>query len=49
MRRLWAGLPGPTALKTLEVGVLVVALLVALALLFEWAGAILDSGGTVGA
>lgn len=48
MKRMWSMLPGPAALKAVEVAVIVVAALVLLAILFEWAGILLDSGGAIG-
>lgn len=48
MRRLWSSLPGPAPVKAVQALVLLLALLVALFFLFEWAGTFLDSGGTVG-
>ena len=49
MRQLMSRLPGPTPVKVLIMIVLVVIVLVALGFLFEWAGGILDDGGTIGA
>lgn len=48
MKRMWSLLPGPTAIKAVEAAVIVVAALVLLAVLFEWAGTLLDSGGAIG-
>lgn len=48
MKRIWGILPGPTAVKLLEVLVLVVVALLVLFFLFEWAGGFLDSGGAIG-
>lgn len=48
MRRLWTALPGPAPVKALEAVVVLLVALVALFFLFEWAGALLDSGGAVG-
>ena len=48
MRRLFAQLPGPPAVRVLIAAVLVVMVLIAVFFLFEWAGDLLDSGGVVG-
>lgn len=48
MKRMWSMLPGPTAIKAVEAAVMVVVALVLLAVLFEWAGTLLDSGGAIG-
>ena len=48
MRRFFDALPGPPLVRALIVAVVVVAALVVLGLLFEWAGDLLDTGGTVG-
>lgn len=48
MRRLYELLPGPTAVKVLELIVIFLVALIALFFLFEWAGDLLDSGGVVG-
>jgi hypothetical protein len=48
MRRLFNALPGPLPARVLIVVGLLAVLLVALFLLFEWAGDLLDSGGVVG-
>ncbi len=48
MRRLFDALPGPLLVRVLIVVVLVVVALILLGLLFEWAGDLLDTGGTVG-
>lgn len=48
MKRIWAILPGPPAVKALEATVLLAIALVLLAMLFEWAGTLLDSGGAIG-
>lgn len=48
MRRVWDALPGPVTVKVIEAVALVVVALVALGLLFEWAGGLLDSGGAIG-
>lgn len=48
MKRMWSMLPGPTAIKAVEAAVVVVVALVLLAVLFEWAGTLLDSGGAIG-
>ena len=48
MRRLFARLPGPFAVRLVIVIVALVVALIALFFLFEWAGDLLDSGGVVG-
>ena len=48
MKRIWSILPGPTAIKAVEAAVIIVVALVLLAVLFEWAGTLLDSGGAIG-
>ena len=48
MRRFFALLPGPTIVKILLMVAIIVAALIALMFLFEWAGDLLDSGGVIG-
>ncbi|HEY7703676.1 MAG TPA: hypothetical protein VID03_02475 [Acidimicrobiia bacterium] len=48
MRKLFAALPGPAAVRVLQMVLIVAVALVALFYLFEWAGDLLDSGGVVG-
>ena len=48
MKQLYARLPGPAPVKILLVVVLILVALVLLSILFEWAGGILDDGGTIG-
>ena len=48
MRRLFAALPGPVAVRVMMVAAILVVLLIALFFLFERAGDLLDSGGVVG-
>ncbi len=48
MRRLLGRLPGPLPVRALIVLVALLVTLIALFLLFEWAGDLLDSGGVVG-
>lgn len=48
MRRIFARLPGPFAVRLAIVIVALAAVLIALFFLFEWAGDLLDSGGVVG-
>jgi hypothetical protein len=49
VRRIWAALPGPTPVKLVEALALIVAALIVLFFLFEWAGGLLDSGGAIAA
>lgn len=49
MRNIWRRLPGAAPVKVVEVVVIAAVVLVALGFLFEWAGDLLDSGGTIGA
>ena len=48
MRRLFARLPGPFAVRLVIAIVVLMVALIALFFLFEWAGDLLDSGGVVG-
>ncbi|CAN5771299.1 hypothetical protein BH23ACT5_BH23ACT5_02790 [soil metagenome] len=48
MKRIWAALPGPTPLRVVLAGLLAIAALAAMVVLFEWAGDFLDSGGAIG-
>ena len=47
MRKLFAALPGPTPVRILLMIVIAAVALTLLGLLFEWAGDILDDGGTI--
>lgn len=49
MRRLFDALPGPAPVRVLILVVAVLVAVVALGLLFEWAGDFVDNGGTIGA
>lgn len=49
MGRWFRALPGPIAVKALLAFVLAIVILAALLVLFEWAGDLLDNGGTIGA
>ena len=49
MRRFFDALPGPVPVKAVIAVVIVVVVLVALGFLFEFAGDLLDDGGTIGA
>lgn len=44
--RLYRSLPGPLRVALMAIAVVVIAAL--LVLLFEWAGDLLDTGGTIG-
>jgi hypothetical protein len=48
MRRFFAMLPGPLPVRLLIILMVLAVALVALFLLFEWGGDLLDSGGVVG-
>ena len=48
MKQLYARMPGPPVVKVATLVVLVVVVLTLLVVLFEWAGGILDDGGTIG-
>ena len=49
MRRWFAALPGPTAVKVVVAVVVVVMALVALVFVYDWIGTnLLDSGGRIG-
>ena len=48
MKQLYARMPGPPVVKVVSLIVLLIVLLVLLFVLFEWAGGILDDGGTIG-
>ena len=47
MKKLFAALPGPTPMRILLMIVIAAVALTLLGLLFEWAGDILDDGGTI--
>lgn len=47
IRRLYRGLPGPRPIKVLLAIVIIAVLLVALGVLFEQAGSLLDTGGVI--
>lgn len=49
MRRFFDALPGPAPVRVLILAVIVVVVLVLLGFLFEFAGDLLDDGGTIGA
>jgi hypothetical protein len=49
MRRVFDALPGPVPVKVLLLIIIVVVALIALGFLFEFAGDLLDDGGTIGA
>ncbi|MGH8873893.1 MAG: hypothetical protein ACRDVM_01390 [Acidimicrobiia bacterium] len=48
MRRIYRALPGPAPVRVLLLAVLVVIALAVLVVVFERAGDLLDTGGTVG-
>lgn len=48
MKQLLARFPGPPAVRVMLLVLLVVVVLVLLGLLFDWAGGVLDDGGTIG-
>ncbi|HSR45287.1 MAG TPA: hypothetical protein VLT15_08665 [Acidimicrobiia bacterium] len=48
MRRFYRFLPGPPSAKVAAMIVILLAALIALGFLFEWAGDLLDSGGVIG-
>ena len=49
IRRLHQSLPGPRAVRTVLLVLIVIAALAMLVLFYEWVGAVfLDSGGTIG-
>ena len=48
MRQAFNMLPGPPLVRVLLVVALVIAVLIGLFFLFEWAGDLLDTGGVVG-
>jgi hypothetical protein len=47
MKRWIARLPGPPLVQVIEALVIIAVVLVLLALLFEWGGNLLDSGGAI--
>ena len=48
MKQFLARLPGPPAVRVVIFVVIVLVVLVLLGFLFDWAGGILDDGGTIG-
>ncbi|MDH3500077.1 MAG: hypothetical protein OEM97_08150 [Acidimicrobiia bacterium] len=48
MRKLFEALPGPLAARVIIAIVLVIVLLILLGFLFDFAGTLLDDGGTIG-
>lgn len=49
LARLFARLPGPTAVRVLQAALLVMATLALLGLFYEWLGStFLDTGGQIG-
>jgi hypothetical protein len=48
MKQLYAKFPSPTPVKIITSIVLILIALILLGLLFDWAGGILDDGGTIG-
>ena len=48
MRKVFDALPGPTVAKVVVLVILVLVVLFLLGILFEWAGDLLDDGGTIG-
>ncbi len=48
MKQFLARLPGPTAVRVVLLILIVLVVLVLLGVLFEWAGGLLDDGGTIG-
>jgi hypothetical protein len=47
MRRVYNMLPGPPVLRVAILVAVVIAMLIGLFFLFEWAGDLLDTGGVV--
>ena len=48
MKQFYARLPGPTVVKALLLALIILVVLVLLGVLFDWAGGLLDDGGTIG-
>lgn len=49
IRRFYGGLPGPTAVRILQMAIVAIILAILVFMLYEWLGAtFFDSGGTVG-
>jgi tetrahydromethanopterin S-methyltransferase subunit F len=48
MRRLYRFLPGPPVVRIALIAAGMIAAVVLLGILFEWAGGLLDNGGTLG-
>lgn len=48
IKKIYSLLPGPPALRVIELIVMAAVALIALGFLFEWAGDLLDSGGVIG-
>ncbi len=48
MKQLYNRLPGPAPVKLILSVAIIVIVLTLLMLLFEWAGDLLDDGGTIG-
>ncbi len=48
IKRFYAALPGPKPVKVILMVLVIAVLLTLLVILFEWAGPLLDTGGTIG-
>lgn len=48
MKQFYARLPGPAPVRVLIVVITALVVLILLGFLFDWAGGILDDGGTIG-
>ena len=48
MKQFYSRLPGPPPVRVLTIVVLVLIVLLVLGVLFDWAGGLLDDGGTIG-